>query len=90
MLLPLPSRIQYGSLTFSFASSQFLLKATASSDLSTFDLGALASHRLNGRDIKHTVQTAQAVALMEKEPLAMSHLEEVLTVAKSGLMLQGA
>ncbi|ORY86670.1 P-loop containing nucleoside triphosphate hydrolase protein [Leucosporidium creatinivorum] len=64
---------------------RFLLKATDSSDLSLFDLAVLSSHLLNGRDIKHAVQTAQAVALVEGEPLQMSHLEEVLSVARSGL-----
>ncbi|BGP33012.1 hypothetical protein JCM10296v2_004801 [Rhodotorula toruloides] len=53
--------------------------------LSAFDLTHLASFRLNGRDIKHVVQTAQAVALVEGEELEMEHLDEVLRVAKSGV-----
>lgn len=67
---------------------QFLLKATSSSstpNLSAFDLAHLASFRLNGRDIKHVIQTAQAVALVEGEELGMEHLDEVLRVAKSGV-----
>ncbi|KAK4054336.1 hypothetical protein OIO90_003569 [Microbotryomycetes sp. JL221] len=64
---------------------RFLSKA--SQDLSLFDLDRLASYKLNGRDIKHTVQTAQAVALCEKETLTMAHFEEVLSVAKSMMTL---
>ncbi|GAA6018976.1 hypothetical protein JCM10207_009219 [Rhodosporidiobolus poonsookiae] len=65
---------------------RFLLKAADVPSLtdSSFDLDRLASFPLNGRDIKHAVQTAQAIALVEKETLAMEHLEEVLSVAKSG------
>ncbi|KAM0789602.1 hypothetical protein ACM66B_000409 [Microbotryomycetes sp. NB124-2] len=66
---------------------RFLSKA--SQDLSLFDLDRLASFKLNGRDIKHTVQTAQAVALCEKEKLTMDHFEEVLTVAKSVMSVTG-
>ncbi|GAA6037982.1 hypothetical protein JCM8097_009524 [Rhodosporidiobolus ruineniae] len=69
---------------------RFLLKATSSANLSAFDLDRLASHRLNGRDIKHAVQTAQAVALVEQEQLGMAHLQEVLLVAKSGWTGQAA
>ncbi|KAK4054118.1 hypothetical protein OIV83_001143 [Microbotryomycetes sp. JL201] len=66
---------------------RFLSKA--SQDLSSFDLDKLASFKLNGRDIKHTVQTAQAVALCENETLTMSHFDEVLTVAKSTMSVTG-
>ncbi|GAA6042221.1 hypothetical protein NBRC10512_007256 [Rhodotorula toruloides] len=66
---------------------QFLLKATSSSSssLSAFDLAHLASFRLNGRDIKHVIQTAQAVALVKGDELGMEHLDDVLRVAKSGM-----
>ncbi|GAA6018658.1 hypothetical protein JCM8202_000600 [Rhodotorula sphaerocarpa] len=55
-----------------------------------FDLDRLASFRLNGREIKHAVQTAQAVALVEEEELEMRHIEEVVSVARSGVKLLGS
>lgn len=67
------------------SSSQFLAR-TASSDScpARFDLDHLADFSLNGREIKHAVQTAQAIALMEDEELEMKHIEEVVSVARSG------
>ena len=47
------------------------------------DLDVLAKRPLNGRDIKHAIQTAQAIAITEKETLSISHLLEVLASAKS-------
>lgn len=47
------------------------------------DLIALARHDLNGRQIKNTVSTAQALALNKGERLGMSHLKQVLEVAIS-------
>ncbi|GAA5865071.1 hypothetical protein JCM3774_002122 [Rhodotorula dairenensis] len=65
--------------------SRFLARATGPADgAAMFDLDRLAGSELNGREIKHAVQTAQAVALVEDETLSMKHLEEVLSVARSG------
>ncbi|SGY15367.1 BQ5605_C013g07348 [Microbotryum silenes-dioicae] len=61
---------------------RFLVKAEA--DPEEFNLDRLSSFEMNGRDIKHAVRMAQAVALVEKERLCTSHLEEVIAVAKSG------
>ncbi|KDE04374.1 hypothetical protein MVLG_05166 [Microbotryum lychnidis-dioicae p1A1 Lamole] len=61
---------------------RFLVKAEA--DPEEFNLDRLSSFEMNGRDIKHAVRMAQAVALVEKEGLCTSHLEEVIAVAKSG------
>ncbi|SCZ87304.1 BZ3500_MvSof-1268-A1-R1_Chr2-2g04770 [Microbotryum saponariae] len=61
---------------------RFLAKAEASPN--EFNLDRLSSFEMNGRDIKHAVRMAQAVALVEKERLCTSHLEEVIAVAKSG------
>jgi hypothetical protein len=36
---------------------------------------------LNGRQIKNTVRTAQALAVNKKEPLSMEHIKRVLDVA---------
>ncbi|KAK4163374.1 hypothetical protein QBC43DRAFT_345274 [Cladorrhinum sp. PSN259] len=40
----------------------------------------LARHELNGRQIKNTVRTAQALAVNKGEPLSMSHIKQVLDV----------
>lgn len=45
------------------------------------DFNTLAKHNLNGRQIKNTVRTAQALAVNKKEPLSMVHIRRVLDVA---------
>ncbi|KAH9995334.1 hypothetical protein F4779DRAFT_623208 [Xylariaceae sp. FL0662B] len=47
------------------------------------DYAELARHSLNGRQIKNTVGTAQALAVNKGEPLAMSHIREVLNVQQN-------
>lgn len=47
------------------------------------DLISLAKHDLNGRQIKNTVRTAQALAFNKGEKLSMKHLQQVLDVAIS-------
>ncbi|KAL1955242.1 hypothetical protein VTO42DRAFT_8901 [Malbranchea cinnamomea] len=47
------------------------------------DYDALARHNLNGRQIKNSVRTAQALALNEKTPLSMEHINRVLDVAET-------
>lgn len=44
------------------------------------DYNMLARHELNGRQIKNTVGTAQALAANKGEPLAMRHIRQVLEV----------
>jgi len=44
------------------------------------DYSQLARHDLNGRQIKNTVRTAQALAVNKGEPLSMSHIRQVLDV----------
>ncbi|KAL2173953.1 uncharacterized protein P884DRAFT_250652 [Thermothelomyces heterothallicus CBS 202.75] len=44
------------------------------------DYATLARHELNGRQIKNTVRTAQALAVNKGEPLSMSHIRQVLEV----------
>ncbi|KAH6612953.1 hypothetical protein B0J18DRAFT_470298 [Chaetomium sp. MPI-SDFR-AT-0129] len=44
------------------------------------DYTTLARHELNGRQIKNTVRTAQALAVNKGEPLSMSHIRQVLEV----------
>ncbi|ORY59770.1 uncharacterized protein BCR38DRAFT_62956 [Pseudomassariella vexata] len=47
------------------------------------DYNTLARHNLNGRQIKNTIRTAQALAVNKGEPLSMRHIREVLDVAIS-------
>lgn len=47
------------------------------------DYTSLARHDLNGRQIKNTVRTAQALAVNKGEPLAMKHIRQVLDVHMS-------
>nr|POE94388.1 hypothetical protein CFP56_16628 [Quercus suber] len=47
------------------------------------DLEALARHELNGRQIKNTVRTAQALALNERAVMRMSHVKRVLDVSEA-------
>lgn len=46
------------------------------------DYEKLARHNLNGRQIKNTIRTAQALAVNKGEPLSMVHIREVLGVLK--------
>ncbi|KAJ9142946.1 AAA family ATPase [Pleurostoma richardsiae] len=47
------------------------------------DFTALARADLNGRQIKNTVRTAQALAVNKGEPLSMAHIRQVLEVHMS-------
>ncbi|WEW57032.1 hypothetical protein PRK78_002491 [Emydomyces testavorans] len=47
------------------------------------DYDILARHNLNGRQIKNSVRTAQALALNENVPLSMGHINRVLDVAET-------
>ncbi|KAG9245812.1 hypothetical protein BJ878DRAFT_333797 [Calycina marina] len=47
------------------------------------DYDTLAKHNLNGRQIKNTVRTAQALAVNVNEPLSMVHIKRVLDVSKA-------
>jgi SpoVK/Ycf46/Vps4 family AAA+-type ATPase len=44
------------------------------------DYDSLARQNLNGRQIKNTIRTAQALAVNKGEPLSMRHIREVLDV----------
>lgn len=52
-------------------------------DFSEEDYAVLSRHRINGRQIKNMVRTAQALALNEGKKLTMSHIRRVLDVAES-------
>ncbi|PLB42709.1 uncharacterized protein BDW47DRAFT_121810 [Aspergillus candidus] len=47
------------------------------------DFDALSRHNLNGRQIKNSVRTAQALAVNERTPLSMEHIKRVLEVAET-------
>ncbi|KAF7595269.1 hypothetical protein BBP40_006769 [Aspergillus hancockii] len=47
------------------------------------DFDSLARHNLNGRQIKNSVRTAQALAVNERTPLSMEHIKRVLEVAET-------
>ncbi|KAK6953781.1 hypothetical protein Daesc_003743 [Daldinia eschscholtzii] len=61
-------------------------RVVAGIDLMPFDeddYTSLARHNLNGRQIKNTVGTAQALAVNKGEPLSMRHIREVLNVQQN-------
>jgi hypothetical protein len=45
-------------------------------------LNVLARHKLNGRQIRNTVNTARNLAFYKKEKLAYSHFAQAIEVAK--------
>ncbi|KAK9791916.1 hypothetical protein SCARD494_07323 [Seiridium cardinale] len=47
------------------------------------DYNSLARHNLNGRQIKNTIRTAQALAVNRGEPLSMKHIVQFLDVLQS-------
>lgn len=47
------------------------------------DYNTLARHTLNGRQIKNTIRTAQALAVNRGEPLGMRHIAQFLDVLQS-------
>ena len=59
------------------------IDGTEVADFSEDDLDSLARHSLNGRQIKNTVRTAQALALNERKKLTMEHIKRVLDVAET-------
>lgn len=52
-------------------------------DFTDQDLESLARHEMNGRQIKNTVRTAQALALNERAIMRMSHVKRVLDVSEA-------
>ncbi|KAK4632346.1 hypothetical protein CLAFUW4_03396 [Fulvia fulva] len=52
-------------------------------DFSEEEFTALSRHRINGRQIKNMVRTAQALALNEGVKLTMGHIRRVLDVAET-------
>ena len=55
---------------------------TAIASASSLDYPALASHALNGREIKNVLRLGLALARREKVPLSMKHLEATIAIAE--------
>ncbi|KAL4940138.1 hypothetical protein BDV06DRAFT_224376 [Aspergillus oleicola] len=83
--------LRYGDLTTKAKRSvwkMFLEKVQAmdgvqTSNFTDKDFDMLSRHNLNGRQIKNSVRTAQALAVNEKTPLSMEHIKRVLDVAET-------
>ncbi|KAJ5661410.1 uncharacterized protein N7477_009026 [Penicillium maclennaniae] len=83
--------LRYGDLTTKAKRSiwkMFLERVRAiegvrTSSFSEEDYDVLSRHTLNGRQIKNSVRTAQALAVNESSPLSMDHIKRVLDVAET-------
>ncbi|KAJ5610155.1 hypothetical protein N7510_006874 [Penicillium lagena] len=83
--------LRYGDLTTKAKRSiwkMFLERVRAiegvrTASFSEEDYDLLARHNLNGRQIKNSVRTAQALAVNEHSPLSMDHIRSVLEVAET-------
>ncbi|KAI9372646.1 hypothetical protein BJX61DRAFT_506442 [Aspergillus egyptiacus] len=83
--------LRYGDLTTKAKRSvwkMFLERVQAIEGVQTAqftdkDFDLLSRHNLNGRQIKNSVRTAQALAVNENAPLSMEHIKRVLDVAET-------
>ncbi|KAG0646134.1 aaa-tob3 [Hyphodiscus hymeniophilus] len=60
-----------------------VLECVKTMPFSEEDYNSLARNNLNGRQIKNTIRTAQALAVNNKEPLSMEHIKRVLDVSNA-------
>ncbi|KAI1485452.1 hypothetical protein F5X96DRAFT_332167 [Biscogniauxia mediterranea] len=72
-------RVRSSTTTHSSSSSTM----TKHHQFTEADYSDLARHDLNGRQIKNTVLTAQALAVQQGEPLSMRHIRQVLDVQQT-------
>ncbi|CCU75350.1 ATPase [Blumeria hordei DH14] len=83
--------LRYGELGFKARQSVFriflervrVLEGVETTPFTEDDINSLSRHNLNGRQIKNTIRTAQALAVQDKEPLNMSHIKKVLDIANA-------
>lgn len=83
--------LRYGELSQKAKKSVFkmfiervrVLEGVATMPFTEEDYNALARNNLNGRQIKNTIRTAQALAVNNKEPLSMVHIKRVLDVSNA-------
>lgn len=59
------------------------LQDIPTTEITEKDYDALAKHNLNGRQIKNTIRTAQALAVNRGEPFGMKHIIQFLDVLQS-------
>lgn len=83
--------LRYGELSQKAKKSVFkmfiervrVLEGVATMPFTEEDYNALARNNLNGRQIKNTIRTAQALAVNNNEPLSMVHIKRVLDVSNA-------
>ncbi|TVY65630.1 hypothetical protein LSUE1_G007682 [Lachnellula suecica] len=83
--------LRYGELSAKAKKSVFkmfiervrVLEGVETMPFSEEDLNSLSRHSLNGRQIKNTIRTAQALAVNNGEPLSMTHIKRVLDVSNA-------
>ncbi|PKY04987.1 hypothetical protein P168DRAFT_235269 [Aspergillus campestris IBT 28561] len=83
--------LRYGDLTTKakrsvwkmFVERVQAMEGVQTAEFSDKDFDALSRHNLNGRQIKNSVRTAQALAVNERTPLSMEHIKRVLEVAET-------
>ncbi|KAE8443485.1 hypothetical protein EG329_001796 [Mollisiaceae sp. DMI_Dod_QoI] len=83
--------LRYGELSVKAKKSVFklfiervrVLEGVETMPFTEEDYNTLAKNNLNGRQIKNTVRTAQALAVNKQEPLSMVHIKKVLDVSNA-------
>ncbi|QSZ34360.1 hypothetical protein DSL72_005951 [Monilinia vaccinii-corymbosi] len=83
--------LRYGELTTKAKKSVFkmfiervrILEGIDTMPFTEEDYDSLARNNLNGRQIKNTIRTAQALAVNKREALSMEHIKRVLDVSNA-------
>ncbi|KAL3418495.1 AAA family ATPase [Phlyctema vagabunda] len=83
--------LRYGALSTKAKKSVFklfiervrVLESIETMPFTEADFDTLARNDLNGRQIKNTIRTAQALAVNKKEALSMEHIKRVLDVSNA-------
>ncbi|KAJ5042279.1 uncharacterized protein L3040_004831 [Drepanopeziza brunnea f. sp. 'multigermtubi'] len=83
--------LRYGELSVQARKSVFkafiervrVLEGISTMPFTDEDYRTLARNALNGRQIKNTIRTAQALAVNNQEPLSMEHIKRVLDVSNA-------
>ncbi|KAI1004728.1 hypothetical protein K3495_g3488 [Podosphaera aphanis] len=83
--------LRYGDLSFNAKKGVFkmfiervrVLEGVETMPFTEEDYKILSKQNLNGRQIKNTIRTAQALAVQKKEPLSMQHIKQVLDMASA-------
>jgi hypothetical protein len=81
--------LRYGELTTKAKKAVFkmfiervrVLEGIETMPFTDEDYNNLAKHSLNGRQVKNTIRTAQALAVNRGERMGMEHIKRVLDVA---------